>query len=366
MSPGDTTIIKPGTYSERIRVQISGSSGKPITFKADLDNPSVCKGFYILANYINIEGMEIDNVTFGRNAGIYGKGSNITISGNRIKNVPFSGISLEGSNNKIQDNYLFLCQYGIVINGTGFTVDGNEVERLKKWDSTEDNDYMRFFGSDHVIRNNYFHSASRDEVLGSHVDGFQTFDNNKLFVRNVIIENNTIYNMDEGAMLQAEKYRSSYNIIFRNNVFAHSSAWGLCIGSIPNVEVYNNTFVNIKYHGVGSNMNCIIKNNIFYNAGTGYWGKAEVIADHNLLYKDVGKYDPLKFPKDIVNKDPEFADPLNNNFRLKTTSPARSTAPAISGISTDMVGVTRSETELWAVGALEAMPLDSPVLRIKK
>ncbi len=315
VSAGDTVYVKPGKYDERVIIKKSGLSGSPITFRSEQSNKAVCKGFSITGSYINIDAFNILNISSQRTAGIYCKGNYTSITNNYMEYIPFAGVYSDGSGNSIMNNYMLMCQYGIIFNGSGCTVSHNEVNGLKKWDSSEDNDYIRFFGSDHTIHGNYLHSMELDDIGSSHVDCFQTFDNNGLFANNVTIENNICSDMHQGAMLQGENHHKSSDIIFKNNVFSNSHAWGLCIGDIPNIQVHNNTFANIQYHGIGCDNSCTIRNNIFYNTGTGYWGKSVVVSDHNLLYKEGGHYEPSRFPGDIVNVDPGFTDPSGSSVR---------------------------------------------------
>src|ERR1700690_2924753 len=57
LTAGDTVIVQPGTYSERVKVTQSGASAAPITYQAD--GHVIMNGFTIKANYIVIKGFEI-------------------------------------------------------------------------------------------------------------------------------------------------------------------------------------------------------------------------------------------------------------------------------------------------------------------
>ena len=57
---GETVIIKPGFYAERVLPQNSGEQGKLITFEASLANTVTMWGFdTVNANYLRIDGFNI-------------------------------------------------------------------------------------------------------------------------------------------------------------------------------------------------------------------------------------------------------------------------------------------------------------------
>ena len=215
---------------------------------------------------------------------------------------------------------------------------------------------MRFFGSDHVIRGNYFHGVSWDEVGTAHVDCFQTFDNNGEIAVNILFEGNVCDTFHQGLMGEALFNHNSHDLVFRNNVFMHSGAWGLAVEGITNVYAYNNVFADILYHGIGcrEGATCVASNNIFYDADTGYWADGGTISgDHNLLFKQAGAYTPGDFPNDIVNVDPLFVG--GDDFHLLAGSPAIDTGSDLSGtgFADDAVGTTRPQGAGWDIGAYE-------------
>lgn len=68
LQPGDTLIIKDGTYYQSLNVTVSGTSGNPITIKAEHDGLAIIDGQYSRApvtitskSYINIEGIICQN-----------------------------------------------------------------------------------------------------------------------------------------------------------------------------------------------------------------------------------------------------------------------------------------------------------------
>lgn len=84
----------------------------------------------------------------------------------------------------VAGNRIYGCNEGIVAGGYDWLVENNEVERLL-YPEAGDCDYARFFGERITFRNNYFHGARSGDIATSHVDGFQTFDNNGEVARDI-------------------------------------------------------------------------------------------------------------------------------------------------------------------------------------
>ncbi len=238
MVAGDTVIVLPGTYSERVTVTKSGSSGAPITFRAQYpvvtnqinqSNQSTSKGFKITANYITVQGFEIANADYVRwhsdvSSGVYIEGTNVIVENNYIHDCPLDGITLYGlpltnpqynaarlaTNCTIKNNKLFRNgMVGIDVSGRNNLIEGNEVwgtiqcppSLMAVEDTKSDNngktcpfydavrgldsDGMRFFDQGHIFRKNYIHDihfgppginpAIGDYVDNSHIDCFQTW-----------------------------------------------------------------------------------------------------------------------------------------------------------------------------------------------
>ncbi len=75
-------------------------------------------------------------------------------------------------------------------------------------------------------------------------------------------------------MGEGHYYHNISHITFKNNVFVHGWAWGLCVQDIPYLTAINNTFVDIAYHGIGlsgDSHHGTVKNNIFDRMETSYW-----------------------------------------------------------------------------------------------
>ncbi len=362
---GDTVIVKEGTYRERISfgVDHTGMKDNPIVFKAEPRRSVTMWGFYTNnCRYLRIEGFSIigdTSLTDWTDAGgVFVHSDFVEVVDNYFFEI---GIGIRSYWNDpypkagyVADNRIYRCQAGIYINGIDWIIENNEVERLV-WGGSGDADYSRLFGENIVFRNNHFHGSRVDEIGDAHVDCWQTFTNNGEYLRRARIEANICEQCHQGMMASNVDSTDCLDIIFRNNIFNDCWAWGLCIYDISNFTVENNTFININYHAAGfhgTSTGNIVRNNIFYNANSGYWAKdgGEVTGDYNLLFNTT---DGTPAPHNILDTDPLFVDTANDDFRLQAGSPAIDTGMTLNGFNKDIVGTTRPQGSAWDIGAYE-------------
>ena len=330
---GDTVIVFPGTYNERIRLPpgVTGSSGDKITFINEPRRTALTWGFDTRdCNYLRIEGFNItrdSSLTGWRDMYAVFITSNYTeIVDNYFFDI--SGyVAIQSYWNKpykihgyIANNSIYKTQSGIFINGDDWLIENNEVERLYDY-GNGDCDYARFFGKNVTFKNNYFHGSFKNEIGSAHVDCFQTFNNNGEYVYNITIEANQCYDFIQGLMASAISGPTVGNITLKNNIFAHGWSTGINALEIPYVTVINNDFINISYYGIRQTGNySIYKNNIFYNSSTSYPSLSYgTVADYNLIYDS--NYPPVSGPHDLLGTDPLFMDAANNNYHPQTNSP---------------------------------------------
>lgn len=357
-NPGDVIVVKPGTYNERVTVTRSGNASAPITFKSETRRTAVMQGFEINAAHITVNGFEITGTTL---LGVYISKDNATVEDCYIHGMSDKGIAGYWkqpwpNNVTIRGNYIYDVQGGINICGSNWLVENNEVRRLVRR-ANSDNDYTRVFGNNNIIRNNKFWGTSKSEIGTSHVDGFQTYDNNGEYLTNTIFENNFVADCHQGMMAEAYNNEATYNLVFRNNVFTRCWSWGLNLRVIRQVHVYHNVFANMSVHGVGvrPGSDAIIKNNIFYNAGSNYFVESggSMVAENNLIFKSGATESASKYPKDILNVDPKFVNMAGEDFRLASGSPAIDKG-VNAGVTVDADGKARPQGGGFDIGAYES------------
>ncbi len=365
VTAGDTVIIKSGVYNERITVKNSGAAGAKIIFKAQPRRSVTMWGFYTInCNYLRIEGFNITTDTslsgWTDRGGVFVRSDFVEVVDNYFYNINSTAINGYWhepfpKSAYIADNYIYHCQAGIAITGSDWLVERNEVERLFQYGSG-DCDYSRFFGDNHIIRNNYFHGTNFDEIGSAHVDCFQTFTNNGEHAYNILFEANVGYDFHQALMASNIENTPTSHFTFRNNVFAHGRAWGLCVHNVSYITAENNTFADISYHGAGFRDNSvgnIVRNNIFYKVHSSYWASdgGEVSGDHNLIYESSH---PAVFDEyNILDEDPLFVDPNINDFHLQPGSPAIDKGQTIEDVKFDFDGRHRPCNVRWDIGAYE-------------
>jgi hypothetical protein len=364
---GDTVTVKAGMYPERVQPAHSGSAGKRITFQAIPRRSVTMWGFYTQgADWVTIQGF---NITKGAltgwtdQDGVFINSNDVQVIDNYFYNLESTAINGYWHDPLPQrayvaNNSIYHTQMGIVVTGADWVVENNEVSRLYFY-GDGDSDYMRFFGDNHVIRGNYFHGTLVSEIGTAHVDCFQTFDNNGEHVYNITFEGNWCSDFHQGFMGEAGFHHNSSHITFKNNVFAHGWAWGLCVFDIPYVTAVNNDFIDIAYHGIGLRGDAhdgVVRNNIFAGMETSYWfaDTASIDGDYNLVYHAQAPGVPGQH--DQVGADPHFANPAADDYHLLAGSPAIDAGWGSSLTEQDYDGVLRPQMKTWDVGAFEYQP----------
>ncbi len=365
---GDTVIVKPGVYPERVIPAHSGSVGKRITFQAQPLRQTTMWGFYTYGcDFLTIQGF---NITTDASLTGWTEQNGVFIHSNDVQVVDNYFYNLESAaivgywhdpypyRAYVVRNVIYHSQAGIMVSGYAWLVEENEVNRLYNY-GNGDSDYSRFFGNDHVIRWNHFHGSQDSEIGAAHVDCFQTFDNNGEFVNNVTIEGNLCSEFHQGFMGEGSFYHNITHITFKNNVFVHGWAWGLCVVDIAYLTAVNNPCADIQYHGIGlrgTSPHGVVKNNIFYDMETSYWYEtgSSIDGDYNLIYQ---AQDPgVKGPHDKTGLDPKFANAAGDDFHLKLASPAVDAGLALPQVDLDFDRVHRPQLGGWDIGAFEFRP----------
>lgn len=376
ISGGESCIVKDGIYTESVIILKSGNSENPLIIKAQNNRGAVIYGRIDLkGDYIKLENFKVVMPPSSQNGiNISGKysqviGCHISPEENLL-GLNNTALVVRGENNIAKANFVEKTCFGIELSGYKNRIEDNEVTRLKLNGDCGDVDYMRFFGSNHVIRNNNFHGINMNEVGGAHVDCFQTFDNNgsQYSIQNVLVEGNFCSDASQGMMLSGIYYKQSRNLIVRNNVFTRNRSWCVCLVDIAEAHFFNNTCDTTGgIHGIwcrgGNNIaSCEFKNNIVYGTGTLYGvmetaelidGDSKAPGRNNLLYKPNQVING--YSGDIINKDPLFVDKTKDNYRLQANSPAKDAGAPITGWENayDKDGLPRPIGRGWDIGAYE-------------
>ncbi len=221
--PGDTIIVKPGTYNENVGISIPN-----LIIKSESGNPedtiikanSNSRVFYVTGSNTTINGFKIE----AGETGIYLSGCNgCTVTNNYLSDNEI-GIYLRSSNySKISGNRAnFNKQFGIqLVSSEGNTLSSNNVNSNARGISS-------ITSNKNTISDN---SASNNSAYGMWIS--QSHDNN--ISGNTVRESGT-----DGAGGGIHFNSSSRNVIFGNTVaFNYGSGFFECPGCHNNL-VYNN------------------------------------------------------------------------------------------------------------------------------
>ncbi|SNQ59951.1 hypothetical protein MNV_1440010 [Candidatus Methanoperedens nitroreducens] len=386
---GETVYIKEGIYNERILIKNSGSPGKTITFAAypgdsvtiDGTGASVemWDGLVQISgsSYINISGLRIINSRFmgifaGRDYETNALPSNIILDRNYISNVAASAIFVQDGKDIIIDGNEITRAQSMegLSQQVGETIslvniDGFEVRNNKLYQNNFESINAKEGSSNGRIYNN---DVSQHESAGIYVDAW---DGNS---HDIEIFNNRVYDgrvSGRGIALAVENGGSLKNVKVYNNLIYNNAATGIDLawyskGAIDNISitsntVYNNGLMNNWGGGISADYSAaasvIIRNNIV-SKNNHYSIRAKntnAVIDHNLIDGYIGEQYETK-GSDYVEGDPQFINPANADFRLKSTSPAIERGSVNSVPDMDFDGNIRLRNASYDIGAFKYLP----------
>jgi parallel beta-helix repeat protein len=393
LTAGQTVLVQAGTYSERVGMTRSGSSGSIITFQAQ--GTVVMMGFNIQASYVKVDGFEIANTAGtspsdrSNGSGVYLAGSNNVISNNYLHHTTAAGIYLTTSaaNNVISGNRIaYGVECGIYVQGTNNLIDSNDISHTRSV-SNSDADGIRFFGTGNIFRKNYIHDIILSDSPGQspHIDGFQTWGptSNLIFEQNIV--DHTTFNQ---CMIIEGLTQPVGNIIIRNNIFMTGKADGYSpsvlvgdMGLVTSVTIVNNDMVALNgpvEFAVWLFPNArtvVVRNNVMYDHGNS--GEPYIRIDSGASGLDIGSNAIFKsdnqMPKGgcLVNDfcflnpsvSPGFVNAAANDFHLQSTSPLIDRGVTLPQVTGDFDGVARPRGGGYEIGAFEYLGELSPTRR---
>ena len=387
MSSGDTTLVEPGAYAERVSISASGTSSAPITFEIDpsATGTVTMKGFDITASWIVVNGFTIDFKANGDpgDYGVHVDGTGNLIENNTIENLCAEGVYVEPTSadttlldNTFQDTEMA----GAQLDGDGYLVKGNVVDGTYQYPSGcasrdgADADGFRFFGTNGQFVNNTIENIPLPGTTynpNPHTDCFQswgpasnmTFDSNWCQLPS---PGNSGGGTNHIATIEQSSGPTS-GLLFMNNVFINMYQ-GLLVDGGTNgppidLKFYNNTIDTVTQEGVDliENTNADIANNIFYNVGDGgdsYLSVDSSSATYTAESNDMWMADgstPGTYGSSApyLNDNPDFVDAAGLNFKLGAGSPLIGAGTAKPLVTHDYMGESRPQNAGNDIGAFE-------------
>lgn len=376
--PGERVLIRSGTYTEGLDINVSGAPGSRIVFEAETSQAVVLRNECVKAigqshieirgltvrdctgdqnDYIGIriEGPGVDDVVIDDNHVINTYGSAISAWGvpwlddpgdfRNITNLVITGNLIEQANNGGYNEQITLAN-GVV----GFEIADNELRDSHNTVNGGEGIDVKEGSSNGTIHHNIIHDIDRRAI---YLDG----GGRSSFVapvHDIDVYGNVAYNVPNGFAIMSEGGADVFNVRVYNNLFYNidhdcifiydhpDTANDPTIGQFHNISFVNNTLANCgldESWRMGIDINTdkatdlLIRNNIAWPRGIDP-GTAETV-DHN------------------VTVDPLFVDSGNGNFALSLGSSARDRGSPIGAPSHDLVGTQRPSGAGVDIGAYE-------------
>jgi parallel beta helix pectate lyase-like protein/pectate lyase-like protein len=356
--PGDTLLVKPGTYVESLLdtipsgkdwnspvvIQASDPANRPIL----KPNPGAGWVLHFQAyrgqnqRYIVVDGFVLDaaNVTHDV-VKITGGANHIRLMNSEVKNAPNQGIltSEPGSdynefiNLDIHDNGDDAqFEHGLYISTANNIVDRCTIHHNAGYG-------LHFYSGDPAYQPN--NNVARNNRL---YDGQGRYGGIILSVGDSnVVYNNIIYDTPSGIQVG---YKASNAKVYNNVVYGLT---GGTAGAGNGVGIY--VFAN-------NTSNSIYNNIVSRNSGVGIRNEStgNTLIKNNLTYansQDMVNNGTAGLSDNIAGRDPLFVDPASRNFHLQAASPAIDAGLVMAEVNADADGIARPFGAAPDIGAYE-------------
>jgi parallel beta-helix repeat protein len=325
LGPGDTLLVKSGTYGESLRSFPSGTSwNAPVTVATYPGARVIINGSYYgyvayitNCSYVVLDGLVFDGVNGSTEGILIDEGAHhIRIKNSEVKNAKMTGILVNnvGSPNSDYNEFINLDVHD---NGTTDFDHGLYIETANN------------LVEDCRVYNN--------SGWGVHIyNGSSAVANNNTVRKNKIYDNARTGVRGRGIILSS----GSGNIAYDNLIWGNQDGIQIAYNA-SNSQVYNNTIYANDGYGIviqDSSTHAIVKNNISYQNPSGDIsdGGSGTIQDHNL-----------------VGNNPKFVNAGAHDFHLEPISPAIDAGIPLSQVSVDFDGAPRPSGAPYDIGAYE-------------
>lgn len=363
--PGDTVLVKKGTYNEPygINMRKSGTSSAWISFKAYpghkpfVTSSAWCTFCVDNKSYIEINGFEITNTpetpTDSKNGGgdgILAKNDShhIRIFNNIIHGAGGGGIAT------VHTDYMYIERNTIYDNTKRSDFGQSGISLYQSYNSDKNSGYHN------IIRKNKIYDNENLRPFKYSGNGTEITDGNGIIIDD---SRNTQQNLGVNP-----HYRQAYSssTLIENNVIFNNGGRGIHVYESDNVVAVNNTlYQNNRTSTISGELTAIDSGNVKFRNNTVYarsGKKANAITSrskgitfsHNIYFNYaekpiIGSNDRTVDPKYL---NPSF-DPATANFRLQSTSPAINTATSTNAPKIDFDGTPRPTGSGYDRGAYE-------------
>jgi hypothetical protein len=390
VQPGDTVLVRAGTYREVVTVTRSGIPAAEILFAAFpgerpvLDGSGLLPGdelngvFYVLrAAWIRVRGLTVANASPGiqANGFLVEDSQHVTLEGNVTDDTVSSGIGVWGCEDVTLDGneVIRACHGGIQeqisVGGTrGFSVVRNRVHDAGGSAIGGEGICLKDGSSEGVARANRVWNVP--QKLGIYVDAWDKH------THDIEVDGNLVHDCIDGIVLASEmgglleRVRVTNNVCYRNTLrgLVVADYGGVSTHPMDDLLVANNTFAGNGTGGWGGGVavdsrearNVVVRNNVVSGhpsfailVSTGLPAGA-VTVDHNLIDAFVGTVEEGETRGTAaVEAPPRFVDEAGHDYRLAADSPALDRGNPARAPAFDFDGVARPQGAAIDLGAFE-------------
>jgi hypothetical protein len=309
-TPGSNVNIRNGTYYEALEMNVSGTSGNPITFTnyngenvfIDGNNTAVTLLYIASKTDLIIKGLVFQNTLGNNSAGvlIQGKSKNIIFRKNKIQHINWTASAATIPNSNKNSNPFLVYGTNAITAISNLTIDSNEVsDNITGFSEslTLDGNVDGF-----TIANNLVHDNVNIGILcaGNYkVSSDPSTDH----ARNGVVQNNTVYNCVSNYATSAGIYvDGGKNIIVERNK-SYGNGYGIEIGceelgptqhiTVRDNILFDNEIAGLaiggyNYPSTGQVLNCTIENNTMYKNDNTLSGNGEIVISKasNCIFKN--------------------------------------------------------------------------------
>jgi len=365
--PGDTIMVRNGTYNEEVWIKgqlgQGGSAGQYLTLQSFPGEEVILLDKIIVdADYVRIKNFHLE------------------APGGTIVVVDWGGYGyyVQILNNEFTGAYI-LYSAPIAVSGSDCLIENNTLNLSHTGTQTHAIYIMagkkKFENHNTIIRNNTITNPSH---YGIHIYDQQKNPQDSIrVISNVIVENNFISNSDlkSGIVISTGTDTRIQGVLVRNNVIVSNKKHGIAITNwglgIDSLKIFNNTIYEFNNSGifVGSGVaNVSMMNNIIdygniqasYHINN-YGNSTSVVADNNLYWPGTPHFNNLT-DFHLVIGDPIYISSANDDFHLQENSIAIDTGITLIEVPTDKDGNQRpvdgngDGIAKYDIGAFEFIP----------
>ena len=390
--PGDTALIRAGTYAEQVQVAVSGTAGAEVTFAAYpgespvLDGSTVflstgdLAGLFevVLQSWVRVRGLRVEHAGPGElTAGFLVESSqHVTIESCSTYDTVSSGIGVWGASdvtlagNDVARACTGPMQESISVGGTtGFELRGNVVRDGPPLPAGKEGICVKDGSNTGTVHHNLV--TGLHQKVGLYLDAWdkRTFD--------IDVHGNRTWGIDgaDGIALASEMGGLLENIRVHDNVSFENGYYGISVGvngtspthPMNGIVIVDNTVAANGTTGWGGGItvynpgaaNVVVRNNLananaaFQIAVSADVPAGAVVVDHNLIYPFLGTEPDEVRGTDYVEADPLFVNAATHDYHVQAGSPAIDHGAVALAPPVDADGLLRPQGPGVDIGAFE-------------